>query len=69
MSKPEEGRLPPDLALGDILKYADIVNQVIAVVKSVEHSSVGTTHQFPTIKAHIGPGYWKWDLGQLERLK
>lgn len=65
----ETPKLPPGMDLGDIFNYAEIVTQVIAVAKSVEHSSVGTTHDFPAIKAHIGKGYWKWDLGRLERLK
>jgi len=69
MEKQEAPALPPGLALGDIFKYADVISQVLAIVRSVENSSVGTTHDFPTIKTKIGPGYWQWEMGQLKRLK
>lgn len=64
-----EQELPGALNLGDILKYAGLIDQVIATVKSLKGSGVGTIHQMPTVKTWIGDAYWEADLGTWRRLK
>ncbi len=64
-----EQQIPEGLNLGDLLKYAAIVDQMIAVAKSLKGSAVGVSHQMPTVKVWIGDAYWEADLGEWKRLK
>lgn len=64
-----ERQIPEGLNLGDIMRYAALVDQVIATAKSLHGSGVGTAHQMPTVKLWIGDAYWEADLGTWRRLK
>ena len=64
-----ERQIPEGLNIGDILKYGALIDQVIATVKSLKGSDVGTSHPMPTVKIWIGDAYWEADLGTWKRLK
>lgn len=64
---PEE--TPSSLNLIEILRYAGLLEQVIATAKSLKGSAVGTVHEMPTVKTWIGDAEWQIDLGKWRRLK
>jgi hypothetical protein len=68
----KEANLSPEathIALGDLLRYEEILVKVVHLVKSATSLAVGATTQLTSIKFHVGSGEYTWAMGSLKREK
>ena len=55
--------------LGDLIRYAELIDRVRAVGTAAAHLKPGAEVDLPEVKFDLEGGEYEWDLGTLRRVK